>query len=87
MAFNTIFQGTAADIIKKAMIEIDRGLSKISPKTRMTLQVHDELIFEVPEGEIEPVQKFVKEKMEGAYPLKIPLVVDCGVGQNWAEAH
>lgn len=87
MAFNTVFQGSAADIIKKAMLPIDDGLAKISPKTRMILQVHDELVFEVPEKEIERVKNFVKEKMEGAWSLTIPLVVDCGVGRNWAEAH
>lgn len=87
MAFNTVFQGSAADIIKKAMLSIDRNLSEISPKTRMILQVHDELIFEVPEKDVETVRNFVKEKMEGATPLNIPLVVDCGMGANWAKAH
>lgn len=87
MAFNTIFQGSAADIIKKAMIDIDQELTKISPKTRMILQVHDELIFEIPEKEVEKVEEFVKNKMESAFNLKVPLVVDCGIGKNWAEAH
>lgn len=84
MAFNTIFQGSAADIIKKAMIEVDRDLGRVSPQSRMILQVHDELLFEVPEGDIDKIKEFVKEKMEGAYPLKVPLVVDIGVGSNWA---
>lgn len=87
VAFNTVFQGSAADIIKKAMIDIDRELFKISPKTRMILQVHDELVFEVPEADREPVASFVKQKMAGVYRLNIPLVVDCGVGKNWSEAH
>ena len=87
MAFNTVFQGSAADIIKKAMIEIDRGLEKISPRAKMILQVHDELVFEVPKEDIEPVQDFVKGEMEKAHLLDVPLVVDCGVGSTWAEAH
>ncbi|MBI4124652.1 MAG: DNA polymerase I [Deltaproteobacteria bacterium] len=87
MAFNTVFQGSAADIIKKAMINIDRGLAAVSTKTRMILQVHDELVFEVPDADREKVAAFVKIKMEGAFALKIPLVVDCGVGKNWSEAH
>lgn len=87
MAFNTVFQGSAADIIKKAMIDIDRELPKISPRSKMILQVHDELVFEVPEEEVEAVVAFVKEKMENAYPLKVPIIVDCGFGENWAKAH
>ncbi|OGQ48014.1 MAG: DNA polymerase I [Deltaproteobacteria bacterium RIFCSPLOWO2_02_FULL_46_8] len=86
MAFNTIFQGSAADIIKKAMIDIDAQLGKISPRARMLLQVHDELVFEVPKEDIEKVEALVKEKMETVFPLKVPLIVDCGMGKNWEEA-
>lgn len=87
MAFNTVFQGTAADIIKRAMIVIHGELSSVSKGARMLLQVHDELLFEVPEEDAEKVKTFVKEKMEGAARLDVPLVVDVGVGNNWAEAH
>lgn len=86
MAFNTIFQGSAADLIKKAMLDIDRGLKKISPRARMLLQVHDELVFEVSEGDVAGVEAFVKEKMERVHALKVPLTVHCGAGKNWAEA-
>ncbi len=85
MAFNTIFQGTAADIIKIAMINIDKGLADVSKNARMILQVHDELIFEVPEAEAEPVKEFVTAAMEGAASLKIPITVDVATGKNWAE--
>jgi DNA polymerase I len=85
MAINTPIQGTAADIIKKAMIEIDLELKKLSLKTKMLLQVHDELIFEVPEDELEVLKTLVKEKMENAVSLKVPLRVDIGVGRNWYE--
>lgn len=87
MAFNTIFQGSAADLIKKAMIDIDRGLSQVSPQARMILQVHDELVLEVPEKEIDKVREWVKERMEQACQLRVPLLVDCDAGRNWAEAH
>lgn len=86
-AFNTVFQGTAADIIKRAMIALSRILPELSPRVRMILQVHDELLFEVPKGEVEAVKAVVAGAMEGAAELFIPLVVDVGVGPNWAEAH
>lgn len=86
-AFNTVFQGSAADIIKKAMLAIDAKLPTISPKTKMILQVHDELVFEVPNNDMEKVEQFIKEEMETAHPLDIPILVDCGTGLNWAEAH
>ncbi|MBI2339479.1 MAG: DNA polymerase I [Deltaproteobacteria bacterium] len=85
-AFNTIFQGSAADLIKVAMIQIDRKLSSQS-RARMIMQVHDELIFEVPENEVETVSCFVKKEMEEALPCEVALKVDIGVGNNWAEAH
>ncbi|MBW1721441.1 MAG: DNA polymerase I [Deltaproteobacteria bacterium] len=87
MAVNTPIQGTAADLIKKAMIRIHERLKKESPETRMLLQVHDELVFEVPEAEIEKVKTLVKEEMEGVYPLKVPLKADIKIGLNWQEAH
>ncbi|MDO8494487.1 MAG: DNA polymerase I, partial [Deltaproteobacteria bacterium] len=87
MAFNTVFQGSAADIIKQAMIDIDRELATVSKEAKMILQVHDELLFEVPQKDLQAVQNFVKEKMEKAHLLKIELRVDCGSGKNWAEAH
>jgi DNA polymerase-1 len=87
MAFNTIFQGTAADIIKIAMIDVHDGLPEVSPGARMIMQVHDELVVEAPERDAGAVQAFLKGVMEGAVDLGVPLVVDTGVGGNWAEAH
>lgn len=85
MAFNTIFQGTAADIIKKAMIEVDSGLKEVSPTSRMLLQVHDELVFEVPESDLEKVSSFVSKAMSNVVKLSVPLTVDVAMGHNWAE--
>ena len=87
MAFNSVFQGTAADIIKKAMIEIHEKMNSVNPKASMLMQVHDELVFEVPKNDAASLSKFAKEMMEGAASLDVPLVVDVGEGQNWAEAH
>lgn len=87
MAFNTVFQGTAADIIKRAMIAIYDGLPQVSKKTKMILQVHDELLFEVPEADLEKVKKYIIEEMEGAAKLDVPMTVDVGIGKNWAEAY
>jgi DNA polymerase-1 len=87
MAFNTVFQGTAADIIKMAMVKIHAGIHDISPNSRMLLQVHDELVFETPIDDADKVASFVKSAMEGAATLKIPLIVDIGRGTNWADAH
>ena len=85
MAINAPIQGTAADLIKLAMIEIDKNLGKISPKSKMVLQIHDELLFEVPEGEVPRVADFVKEIMENIYPLDVPLTVNIESGVNWGE--
>lgn len=85
-AINAPIQGSAADIIKIAMINLHEKLQK-DFKTKMLLQVHDELIFDVPKAELEPVQKLIKETMESAVKLSIPLIVDIGVGENWLEAH
>ncbi|MCI0482487.1 MAG: DNA polymerase I, partial [Candidatus Dadabacteria bacterium] len=85
-AMNTPIQGSAADIINIAMIRIHERLAS-GFKTRMILQVHDELLFEVPEDELDAVSRMVKEEMEGAWKLSVPIVVEIGTGKNWAEAH
>jgi len=84
-AVNTPLQGTAADLIKIAMIRIDAGLQERGLKSRMTLQVHDELVFEVPEAEIEAMRTLVREQMEKVHPLTVPLLVEIGVGSNWRD--
>ena len=84
-AVNTPLQGTAADLIKLAMIAIDRQLSERGLKTRMLLQVHDELLFEVPLDETETIGKLVKEAMEGVVQLRVPLVADVAFGANWRD--
>jgi DNA polymerase-1 len=84
-AVNTPLQGTAADLIKIAMISIDERLRERGLKSRMTLQVHDELVFEVPEAEIDVMRSLVKERMERAYALTVPLLVEMGVGTNWRD--
>ncbi|MEZ4485456.1 MAG: DNA polymerase [Syntrophotaleaceae bacterium] len=86
-AINYPIQGTAADIIKVAMVAISRRLQQEKLQARMVLQVHDELVFDVPEGELENLQKLVREEMEGAASLAVPLLVDMGSGRNWREAH
>ncbi len=87
LATNTPLQGSAADIIKVAMINIWRWMADAQVKSLMTLQIHDELIFDVPADEVSLMKEKVKTLMEGAVQLKIPLTVDVGVGKNWAEAH
>ncbi len=84
-AVNTPLQGTAADLIKVAMIRIDAALRERGLKSRMTLQVHDELVFEVPENEIEIMRPLVREHMEKAHELVVPLLVEMGVGPNWRD--
>jgi DNA polymerase I len=84
-AVNTPLQGTAADLIKIAMIRIDEAIRDRSLKSRMTLQVHDELVFEVPEGELDVMRSLVREYMERVHPLVVPLVVEIGVGNNWRD--
>ncbi|HEY3991068.1 MAG TPA: DNA polymerase I [Acidobacteriaceae bacterium] len=84
-AVNTPLQGTAADMIKIAMIRIDRKLREQKMRTKMTLQVHDELLFDVPEDEIEAVCTLVKHEMEHVIELKVPIVADIGIGQNWRD--
>jgi DNA polymerase-1 len=87
MAVNTVIQGTAADLIKKAMVEVDEALSAAALDARMILQVHDELVFEVPKGELDAVTKLAREIMQNVFTLKVPLLVDVGTGLNWREAH
>jgi DNA polymerase I len=84
-AVNTPLQGTAADLIKVAMIRIDAALQERGLKSRMTLQVHDELVFEVPEKEVETMQSLVREHMEKVHELAVPLLVEMGVGKNWRD--
>ncbi len=84
-AVNTPLQGTAADLIKIAMIRIDAALRERGLKSRMTLQVHDELVFEVPENEVETMQPLVRDQMEKVHALAVPLQVDMGVGPNWRD--
>jgi len=85
IAVNSPIQGTAADIIKKAMVELSKKLKVKSLKTKMILQVHDELVFEVPESELKEAAAVVKNIMETAFPLSVPLVVEMKLGKNWGE--
>ena len=87
VAVNTPIQGTAADLIKKAMVEVDRRLTESNATSRMILQVHDELVFDVAPGESEQVRTIARESMEGALELRVPLLVEIGEGTSWAEAH
>ena len=86
IALNTPIQGTAADLMKKAMIDIGQDIKNHGLGAKMILQVHDELVFEVPKSEVEKTETLVKEKMENVYPLRVPLKVHLGWGANWAEA-
>ncbi len=86
-AINAPMQGTAADIIKLAMIHVDDWLQNSDLQSHMIMQVHDELVLEVPESELELVKQGLNERMENAASLLVPLVVDVGVGDNWDEAH
>lgn len=86
-AVNTPIQGSAADLIKMAMIEIDAKIARLELRSVMILQVHDELVFEVPLDEIEQMESLVKETMETACPLSVPIVADVRTGMNWLEAH
>jgi DNA polymerase I len=86
-AINAPMQGTAADIIKRAMVSVDDWLRQGTLKSRMIMQVHDELVLEVPESELQLIQAGLIQRMESAAELLVPLVVDVGVGDNWDEAH
>ncbi len=83
-ALNAPLQGSAADIIKLAMVKVDRALA--GSATRMVMTVHDELVFEVPEGEVEETSKLIRQTMENAIELAVPLTVDVAWGPNWADA-
>ena len=87
IAINSPIQGSAADLIKVAMIRLSRNLKKIKLNSKMILQVHDELLFECPVQEKKEIESLVRKEMEGAYSLSVPLVVDIGWGKNWNEAH
>jgi len=87
MAVNTVIQGTAADLIKRAMLAVDEALRAARSRARMILQVHDELVLEVPQREVEGTVARVREVMEAVLPLSVPLRVEVGVGRNWREAH
>ena len=84
-AVNTPLQGTAADLIKLAMIRIDADLRERKLRSRMLLQVHDELVFEVPEDEVDAMRQLVTERMENVQTLRVPLKVELGVGPNWRD--
>jgi DNA polymerase-1 len=86
MALNAPIQGSAADIIKVAMVNVDRAIASEKLKSRLLLQVHDELIFEVAAGEHEKLETLVRREMGGAFPLKAPLDVNVGFGKSWDQA-
>jgi DNA polymerase-1 len=86
IAVNTVIQGTAADMIKLAMIAIHQGLPAVSERARMCIQIHDELVFEVPDSDLDAVGRFVTERMGAALDLDVPLKVSLAVGKNWADA-
>jgi DNA polymerase-1 len=86
MALNAPIQGSAADIIKQAMLNVDAALNAEKLRSRLLLQVHDELILEVSEGEEEKHTTLVRREMAAAYPLKAPLDVSVGIGRSWNEA-
>jgi DNA polymerase I len=87
IAINTPIQGSAADLIKLAMIEMSKAISSHNLKSKLLLSVHDEIIFEVPEKEEETLPKLAKDVMENLFDLQVPLIVNIGSGKNWAEAH
>ena len=86
-AINAPMQGTAADIIKKAMLAVYQWLQDDATDIRMVMQVHDELVFEVAENQVEPAVNKIKDLMENAASLSVPLLVEAGIGKNWDEAH
>ena len=86
-AINAPMQGTAADIIKRAMIQVDRWIQTEQPPVRMIMQVHDELVFEIEADAVDAASQRIRDIMQGAAELKVPLIVDVGIGDNWDEAH
>ena len=87
MATNTVIQGTAADLIKKAMVDVDQALAAAGLSATMIMQVHDELVFETTEHEREALTALVTEQMEQVAELSVPLTVDVGFGSSWRDAH
>jgi len=87
VAVNTPVQGSAADLMKLAMLRVHHRMAESGLQARMLLQVHDELVFDLPTEELEPLTTLVREEMEGVYPLDVPLVVDFGHGPDWSSAH
>jgi DNA polymerase-1 len=86
-AINAPIQGTAADMIKKAMVSIYRKMKSAKMKSALILQVHDELVFDAHKNELDELQHLVRQEMENALPLNVPVLVELGTGQNWLEAH
>ena len=86
-AINAPIQGSAADIIKKAMIDVQSEIEKQNLKSKMLLQVHDELVFDMHKEEENVLKNLVKQNMENAVELDVPIIVDLGIGNNWLEAH
>jgi DNA polymerase-1 len=86
-AVNAPIQGSAADIIKIAMINIYKKFEEMNCKSKMLLQVHDELVFDIHNDELEDMKKLIQEEMQNAYKMSVPLDVEVGTGQNWLEAH
>jgi DNA polymerase-1 len=87
MAINMPIQGTAAEMIKLAMIRIHEHMKSVKMKSKLVLQIHDELLFEASKDELDDLQAMVVEEMEGALKLTVPIIVDSGVGESWFEAH
>jgi DNA polymerase-1 len=85
-AMNTPIQGSAADIIKLAMVNFDKAVKNESFNVKLLLQVHDELIFEVPKDEVDDFSKFIENIMDNALPLDVPLLVECNYGDTWYDA-
>ena len=86
-AVNAPIQGSAADIIKIAMVNISNQMKLNAFRSQMLVQVHDELIFEIYKPELKKMKKLIKQEMESAFSLNVPLAVDIGLGDNWYEAH
>lgn len=86
-AINTPIQGSAADLIKTAMVNIDRALRRENLRAKMVLQIHDELVFDTPRDEVERLKEIVRREMTGAIDFGVPLEVGIGTGANWLEAH